>query len=309
MPFLTKDQLINQLSLLKIIPQKLEGQNYLINSRICQDFVDDADILPNQEEVLEIGPGLGAFSDLLAARARHLVLIEKNAESAKYLENHFRAHYSTQRIESRQIKFLGFIPIKSKVTIVEGNVLELPLPKVDIIIANLSFQISVDIFTHLIETWQYRRVLFILQKEFVEHIVATAGHSHYTFISIIMGFYFNVEILRELPANAFHPKPQVNLLVVKFTPHPRLCQGSSEFDHRFEFIEFLKKIMPFKNKPLIKAIKAFLKKDEIDSVHKTRILQAILNLHPEWNIHPLKNLSPLDLYALMLKIHAIENIE
>jgi len=307
MPFLTKEQLINQLNLLKLIPQKSEGQSYLIDAQICHDFVDDANILPNQEDVLEIGPGLGAFSDLLANRSHNLVLIERNTESAKFLERHFRVHYSTQRIESRQIKFIGVIPIKSKITIVEGDVLELPLPKVDVIIANLSFQISVEIFIHLIKTWQYQRVLFILQKEFVEHLIAIAGHSHYTLISVLMGFYFNVEILRELPVNAFYPKPKVNLMAVKFMPKPGLCQGASEFDRRTEFIDFLKEIMPFKNKRITNAIKAFLKKREIDSVHETQVIQELLNMHPEWNIHPLKKLSPLELYSLMLKIHAIEN--
>jgi len=307
MPFLMKNQLINQLNLLKIVPKKSEGQNYLIDLQICQVFVNDADILQNKEDVLEIGPGLGAFSDLLASRAHNLVLIEKDKESASFLEHHFRAHYSTQRIETRQIKYLGFIPIKNKVTVVEGDILDLPLPKVDVIIANLSFQISIEILIHLIKTWQYQRVLFILQKEFVEHLIAKAGHSHYTLISVIAGFYFNVEILRELPTNAFYPEPEVNLMVVKFTPQFRLCPGTPEFDQRIEFITFLRQIMPLKNKPIINAIKAFLKKGEIDSDHILKITQKILNKYPEWNIHPLKTLNPLEFYSLMQEIQTIKS--
>jgi len=306
MPFLTKEKLIDELNLLKLSPQKSQGQNYLIDSQVCQDFVNDAEILLNQEDVVEIGPGLGAFSDLLAIRAHNLVLIEKSVESSRFLERYFRTHYSTQYVESRQIKFLGFIPIKSKITIVEGNVLEMPLPKVDLIIANLPFQLSVEIFIHLIENWQYRRVVFILQKDFVKHLIAEAGHPHYTFISILVGFYFNVEILRELPRDAFHPKPDINLMSIKFTPKTTLCQGASEFDHRIEFIEFLKKIMPFKNKRSINAIKAFLKQGEIDSVHEVRVIQELLKINPEWNITPLKKLKPLELYSLMLKIQTIE---
>lgn len=308
MPFLTREKLIAQLNLLKLSPQKTQGQSYLIDARICQSFVDEAEILLNQEDVIEIGPGLGAFSDLLANHAHSLVLVEKSVESARFLEHHFRTEYSTQYIESRQIKFLGFIPIKSKITIVEGNVLEMPLPKVDLIIANLPFQLSVEIFIHLIENWQYRRVLFILQKEFVKHLMAKAGHPHYTLISAIVGFYFNVEILRELPMDAFYPKPNVNLMSVKFTPKPTLSQNASEFEHRIEFIEFLKTIMPLKNKRSINAIKVVLRKREIDSVHETRAIQEILKVHPEWNICPLKKLSPLELYSLMLRIQAIENI-
>jgi len=307
MPFLTREKLIDQLNLLKLSPQKSQGQNYLIDSRVCQSFVDEGEILLNQEDVLEIGPGLGAFSDILAKRAHNLVLIERNVESARFLESHFRPHYSTQYIESRQIKFLGFIPIKSKITIVEGNVLEMPVPKVDLIIANLPFQLSVEIFIHLIANWQYRRVLFILQKEFVKHLMAKAGHPHYTFISAIVGFYFNVEILRELPMDAFYPKPNVNLMSVKFTPKPALSQATNEFEHRIEFIEFLKKIMPLKNKRGINAIKAFLKQGEIDSVHEAQVIQELLKIHPEWSIYPLKKLIPLELYSLMLKIQAIEN--
>jgi 16S rRNA (adenine1518-N6/adenine1519-N6)-dimethyltransferase len=308
MPFLTKDQLIKQLDFLKITLQKAEGQNYLIDSQVCLIFVDDAQICPDHEDVLEIGPGLGAFSDLLARRAHNLILVEKNTESTKFLERHFREHYSTQRIESRQIKFLGGIPIKTKITIAEGDVLKLPLPKVDVIIANLSFKISVEIFIHLIETWQYQRLLFILQKEFVEHLIATAGRSHYTFISVLVSFYFNVEILRDLPASAFYPKPRVNLKVVKFTPKPVLYSVESEFDHRIEFIEFLKGVMPFKNKRVINAVKGFLKTREIQSIHETDIIQELVKINPDWNIQPLKNLSPPELYSLMEKIQTIGNL-
>jgi len=307
MPFLPKDQLIAQLNLLKIIPQKSEGQNYLIDSQICRVFVDDAKILPDQEDILEVGPGLGAFSDLLANSAHNVILVEKNTQSARFLERHFQVHYSTQRIESRQIQFLRAIPIKTKITIVEGDILQLPIPKVDVIIANLPFQISVEIFIRLIETWQYQRVLFILQKEFVEHLIATAGHSHYTLISVLVGFYFHVELLHELPAHAFYPKPTINLRVVKFTPNPALCLGAPEFDHRLEFLAFLKEIMPFKNKRVINAVKAFLKKRELNSAHELSIIQELLQMHPEWNMHPLKNLSPPELYSLMVQIQALEN--
>ncbi|HUY00153.1 MAG TPA: rRNA adenine N-6-methyltransferase family protein [Candidatus Deferrimicrobium sp.] len=308
MPFLMKDQLIKQLKSLKIIPQKAEGQNYLIDFQICSTFVDDAQILSDQEDVLEIGPGLGAFSDLLAKRSRNFILIEKNTESAKFLERHFQAHYATERIESRQIKFLGSISIKTKITIAEGNVLELPLPKVDVIIANLSFKISVEIFIHLIETWQYQRMFFILQKEFVDHLIATAGRAHYTFISVLVSFYFNVEIIRDLPASAFYPKPRINLKVVRFTPKAVLCPGKSEFDHRIEFIKFLKRVMIFKNKCVIKAVKGFLQEREIQLVPEIDISQKLIKVNPDWNIQPLKNLSPSELYSLMEEIQTIRNL-
>lgn len=307
MPFLTKDKLIKQFTSLKLVPQKNQGQIYLIDSLICQRFVDDAEIFLKQEDVLEIGPGLGAFSDLLADRAQNLILIEKDRESAKFLEHYFRSHYSTRYIESRQIKFLGGIPIKTDVTIVEGNVLEMPLPKVDLIIANLPFQLSVEIFIHLIEYWQFRRVLFILQKEFVKHVVAKANHSHYTLISVMVNFYFNVEILRELPRDAFYPKPKVDLLSVKFTPKPTLSQDTSEFAHRIDFIKFLKTIMPLKNKRVITAIKVTLRERGIDSVHQTEIIQQVSRLYPHWSNSTVKRLNPLELYSLMLEIHAIEN--
>ena len=138
---------------------KSAGQCFLVNPNVCTQMVAMLEIDPNSDKILEIGPGFGAFSYLIAESVREFYMIELSPVVSKYLETTFRLSYPTSRITSRNIQYLQKIPQKTRITIIEGDVLLLPWPKVNKIISNLPFSITFPFLVQLIRQLFLYRLL------------------------------------------------------------------------------------------------------------------------------------------------------
>jgi 16S rRNA (adenine1518-N6/adenine1519-N6)-dimethyltransferase len=186
--------------------RKRFGQHFLEPAWVAK-LVAAIDPQPDQT-FLEIGPGRGALTAPLAARAAHVVAIEIDRDLAAAL----RA-LAMPRVE-----------------IVEADVLDLDLETLGLppgtrVTGNLPYNISSPILSQLVATQRAAGRLhdatLMLQREVVERIVAEPGTGDYGPLAILIGLAAKVERLMTLPPGAFRPVPKVTSAVVRLTFHSR----------------------------------------------------------------------------------------
>jgi 16S rRNA (adenine1518-N6/adenine1519-N6)-dimethyltransferase len=184
----------------KHIPRKRFGQNFLVDDGIIDSIV--ASIAPQRSDnLVEIGPGLGALTAPLLARLERLHVIEIDRDLIAQL----RERYAT-----------------ASVTIHEGDVLNFDFAALgsDLrVVGNLPYNISTPLLFRFAEfAGQIRDVHVMLQREVVERMVAAPGDSEFSRLSVMLQYRFDMEMLFDVPPESFAPAPKVESAVVRLTP-------------------------------------------------------------------------------------------
>jgi len=187
----------------KSYPRKHLGQNFMKDSDVLGRMAEIAD-LSKEDEVLEIGAGLGALTLFLGQKAGRVIaiekdkrLIEKLKETVSHLKNVEIVPGDALRAEFR--RFYGGKRIK--------------------VVANLPYSISSPILIKLLEERELFSVLVLMiQREVGERIVALPGSRTYGSLSIAIQTYMDVSIELLVPPEAFWPRPQVDSAVIKLVP-------------------------------------------------------------------------------------------
>jgi len=173
------------------------GQHFLSDPRILERIADALGAT-ERDTVLEIGPGPGGLTAVLAERAGRLVAIEKDAELVPAL----------------QARFPG-------VTVVEGDALELDwhtLAGVGALVAgNIPYNITSPLLDKALTPPRPPRVVFLVQKEVAERVTAEPGSGTYGALTVGVQAVARAERLFVVPAGAFHPRPKVDSAVLRLT--------------------------------------------------------------------------------------------
>jgi 16S rRNA (adenine1518-N6/adenine1519-N6)-dimethyltransferase len=215
------------------------GQNFLIDedacARIAQSLGDTT-----TRTVVEIGPGHGAITDILAPRCQTLHCIELDAALARELTFRFRndAHVTIHHADILQTD-LGAL---------EPGASDLEPASLDVI-GNLPYYITSDILLHLY-TFARRRLLgravIMMQREVAQRIAAVPGCSEYGALSAVTQLHAAATELFTLPPSAFHPPPDVYSTVLRLDFTPRFAElglDAADFDgfNRFLRASFAQK--------------------------------------------------------------------
>lgn len=188
--------------------RKRFGQNFLIDHGIIRDIVRA--IHPQADDhLVEIGPGKGAITELLADRCQHLSVIELDRDLVPWLQVKFEKHPHFRLFQADALQF-------DFAQLIEN---EQPLR----IVGNLPYNISTPLIFHLLTyAARVRDMHFMLQKEVVKRMAAKAGDSAYGRLGIMVQYYCDVENLFEVPPTAFSPAPKVDSAIVRLVPHQTL---------------------------------------------------------------------------------------
>ncbi len=177
------------------------GQNFLVDEEARTRIVAALGDVSGRT-VVEIGPGHGALTEILAARCGRLVAVELDRSLGAELRFRFREH--------------------ANVEIVEGDVLTTGLAqyaaggKTLDAIGNLPYYITSDILLGLFaEAAVLRRAVLMMQREVGERIAAAPGVREYGLLSATTQMYAEVQHLFTLPPGAFRPPPEVYSAVVR----------------------------------------------------------------------------------------------
>jgi len=216
------------------------GQNFLVDDRARHAIADALGDLSGRT-VIEIGPGHGAITDILAARARRLVAVELDRALAAELRFRFRDQASVEVVEADVL------------TVAPGQFAEAG-ETVDVV-GNLPYYITSDILLHLFAgaaEGKLGRAVLMMQREVGERVAAAPGVRDYGLLSATTQMYAEVEHLFTLPPAAFNPPPDVFSSVLRLHFAPRFVELG--VDAR-GFDAFLKQAFAQKRKTLTNNLK------------------------------------------------------
>lgn len=217
------------------------GQNFLVDENACQQIADALGDV-SERTVVEIGPGHGAITELLAKRCRRLHCIEFDPALARELTFRFRNDPSVT-IHHADI-----------LTTDLGTMREDTLP-LDIV-GNLPYYITSDILLQLFATARagiVARAVVMMQREVAERIAANPGSSEYGALSAVTQMHAQATNLFTLPPSAFSPPPDVYSTVLRLEFAPRFAELGVEFDG---FNRFLRASFAQKRKTLANNLRA-----------------------------------------------------
>ena len=179
--------------------KKKFGQNFLKDKNLLDAICEDARVTKD-EEVLEIGAGLGTLSESLKAKAKKVVSYEIDLDLVEILKE-------------KEDGVLSFV---------FKDILEAPLDEVENhfageyrIIANIPYYITTPIiFKFLGKSKRVKSMTLMVQKEVAERIVATPNSKDYGVLSVCCNLYGKTSIKRIVKRNMFHPAPNVDSAIV-----------------------------------------------------------------------------------------------
>jgi 16S rRNA (adenine1518-N6/adenine1519-N6)-dimethyltransferase len=186
---------------MKHIARKRFGQHFLSDLAITEGIVDAIDPQPG-DEVVEIGPGLGALTNPLVARCERLTVVELDRDLATRLSR--RPELCVVQADALKYDFVELSLQRGKPLRIAGN---------------LPYNISTPILFHLLEAVD--RVVdqhFMLQKEVVERMAAAPGSKDYGRLSVMLQWRYHIESLFDVPPECFDPPPRVDSAVVRMLP-------------------------------------------------------------------------------------------
>jgi len=197
--------------------RKRFGQNFLQDNGIIYSIV--ALINPSAGmHVIEIGPGLGALTLPLLNNLDHLDLLE--------IDRDLVAFWNEKNLQG--------------LTVIEGDALKFDflvwaqnrLAKTGLckVVGNLPYNISSPLLFHLVAAAeQIDEQVFMLQAEVVERMVAKAGSSDFSRLSVMLQARYDMELVLEVPPEAFDPQPKVNSAVVRMIPRKDFSLSNAQW--------------------------------------------------------------------------------
>lgn len=188
---------------------KALGQNFLIDGNILKQIVTAAELAPS-DTVLEVGPGLGVLTRELAARAQQVIAVELDRRLLPVLAESLAGLSNVTVVHDDGLKY---------------DLTQLPLASV--LTANLPYNVATPLVARALASGRFKRLVFLVQKEVAQRMVATPGSEAYGALSLIVAHFASARIVRDVPATAFWPPPTVisslvSLAVKPTAPDPEL---------------------------------------------------------------------------------------
>ncbi len=275
-------EIIKVLKAQGVMPSKKLGQNFLCDANVARWIVEQLE--PELEDtVVEVGPGTGALTEHLVGRVKRVILVEFDARLAEYLTVKFSGrddvevhHFDGARFDMRNlmkhapIKFLGNLPYSAGGAIMR-NFMKSPSPVV--------------------------RAVLMLQKEFIDRIVARHGTKEYGVLSLRMQSEWTSKPVKTVPPEAFHPRPLIDSTVMTCVP----SEATDVYDKRL-FDELIRRGFSQRRKQVKKQLPDTASWEEVSSLVGLPVtaraeevsLEQWIQITQSYDNHPLKNLAQSD---------------
>lgn len=201
-------------------PSRRLGQNFLSDPRVAERIAElalgsdaaaavgsPATAAPAESAILEIGPGLGALSERLAASGRPFVAVELDLRLAEYMEMRLRP-YSNARVVRGDIldqRLDTLLPGSGPVTVV----------------ANLPYSITSPAMAWILEQGpRIERALLMTQREVAQRLAAKPGTKEHGSFTVYLALHAELRVEFRVSPGAFHPRPDVDSVVFTIVPRP-----------------------------------------------------------------------------------------
>lgn len=212
-------------------PNKWLGQNFLNNHFILTKIIQSTKAQPG-DLIIEIGPGQGSLTRQLKKLKAQIIAFE--------IDNRMQEYLTEIEDTKTTIVYADFLKI---------NLLDYCKPSQYnhiYFIANLPYYIATKTIKKIILSGlKTSELIFLVQKEYANRILASVGTKAYDSLTIMINFYFEVKKIIVVPKEQFRPQPKVDGMVLKFIPH----KTDSEIDD-FRFLNWINQAFRYKRKIL-----------------------------------------------------------
>lgn len=250
-------------------PRKKWGQNFLVDHNITNKIVE-ACAPSSSQYVVEIGPGLGAMTGLLAQNSRGVLAIE--------IDRGFEPVLSELPLEYANIRLL-FADIL-EIDIENELVQVFALKKVPsfMVCANIPYNITSPILFKLLEQCpNMSAATLMIQKEVAERIVAAPGSKTYGLLSITAGYYAEIENVMTVSRHCFFPEPEVDSSVIRIIPRQK---KPDVYDEKL-FKAFLRTAFQKRRKTILNICTGFFTRDKAGAEDRLKQIGINPNARPE----------------------------
>ncbi|WP_353486056.1 16S rRNA (adenine(1518)-N(6)/adenine(1519)-N(6))-dimethyltransferase RsmA [Apilactobacillus xinyiensis] len=206
--------------------KKSLGQNFLTDLNILQKIVDAANV-SDEDNIIEIGPGIGGLTEQLAKRAKKVLAFEIDQNLLPVLDDTL-AEYNNVKVINQDILQANLPQTISSEFEEQGSVK---------VVANLPYYITTPIILDLLKgNANFDQIVVMMQKEVADRLVAKPGSKDYGSLSIIIQYLNNTEIAFEVPRTSFIPAPKVNSAIVSLSSRENIDNPVFDFDKFCGFV-------------------------------------------------------------------------
>ncbi|MGI1657567.1 MAG: 16S rRNA (adenine(1518)-N(6)/adenine(1519)-N(6))-dimethyltransferase RsmA [Desulfitobacterium sp.] len=191
------------------------GQNFLIDDRIIEEIAT-ASLRDPELPIVEIGPGLGVLTRVLATKAEKLWAVELDREKVTLLQ---------RELQGLPVDILNMDALKLDLAEIWGE-------QKGVLVGNLPYYITSPLLMHFFEQKDsLQSMVVMVQKEVADRLIAKPGGKEYGILSVAAQISAQGEKLFEVPPRAFWPAPKVTSAVVRFElrPYPGLHVSEKDF--------------------------------------------------------------------------------
>jgi 16S rRNA (adenine1518-N6/adenine1519-N6)-dimethyltransferase len=186
--------------------RKRFGQNFLNDPIVIEQIVRAINPLPN-DNLIEIGPGLGALTEPVAETAGKLTVVELDRDLVLRLQNHpvLVDKLEIHQADALKFDFLTLVPPGEKIKV----------------FGNLPYNISTPLLFHLFDFSEHIvNMHFMLQQEVVNRMVAEPGSKAFGRLTVMTQYFCDAMPVLQVPPESFSPPPKVDSAVIRLTPKP-----------------------------------------------------------------------------------------
>ncbi len=180
-------------------PNPIKDQHFMTDETIINKICDISEVKPG-DNVVEIGGGAGALTKHLASIGALITVIEKDTYYASYLKDMFKNN--------------------PNVTVIEGDALNFNYDDYNKIVANMPYSITESFLFKLVNSKavDFDKATLILPHGTIRKMLAPLSSGEFGLTSLISKVFFDLEVMGEVPREAFYPEPSVNSYIVNLKP-------------------------------------------------------------------------------------------
>lgn len=198
--------------------KKSLGQNFLTDINVLHNIVDAAEI-SEEDDVIEVGPGIGALTEQLAKRAHQVMAFEIDERLIPVLKETLAPYDNITVVQQDILK----TNLEQQIEAHFDGHHQLKL------VANLPYYITTPIIMHLLESGiHFDAIVVMMQKEVAQRLTAEPGTKDYGSLSIAIQYYTDAKIAFIVPKTVFVPQPKIDSAVVRLTPQKPVKQPQDE---------------------------------------------------------------------------------
>ena len=260
----TKQEIERLLAASGVRPRKRFGQNFLIDGNLMRRVAEVAELSP-RDLILEVGAGTGGLTDLLAARAGSVICVEIDTVLFAILTDRFR-HMPTVRLIQGDV-----LESKHRIRADVGEAIRAfqgGSGGAVKLVANLPYQVATPLVLNLLVDFpQVRRLVFTVQAEVGERLIARPGVKAYGPLAIIAQLTCDVETVVRIGPQSFWPRPTVDSVLLRLYRRDSDLIAASALK---AFATFVRAVLEHRRKTIRSALGYVLDEDTRD-----RLFQGI----------------------------------